>query len=204
MNGPSADTHRYSAPLVTRHWTIVAPVALLVLALAASGCSGDDDDKKAGPPTTTTGERAKRPPPPRERDEALREAAEARQQERELKDLKEDDRKFDESFEQTPFERAVQKLPIRKPPLYVEQYITGEGHKVYTAVNEKRFCTLSPAKREAAVSSFYRRADRLLRRAGIKDFAQVVTPLAATVENLPALATGRAGKVSLSRRGRNC
>lgn len=208
-NGPLAHPHRYSPPLVTGRWTTFVAIAILGLALGASGCSGDDDDgeKKAGASTTTTGDRPARPRPrpPTERDDARREAADAKQQERELKDLKEDDREFEESFKETPFERAVHKLPVRKPPLYVEQYIvTGEGHKVFTGVNEKRFCRQSAAKRQAAVSSFYRAADRSLRAAGVKDFVQVVTPLAATADNLPALATGRAGKVSLSRRGRSC
>ena len=191
---------------MTRRWPTLVPIALLALSLTASGCNGDDDEekKKAGPSTSTTADRAKPPPPPRERDDALRESAEANQQERELKDLEEDDRKFEQSFNETPFERAIHKLPVRRPPLYVEQYITGEGHKVYTAVDERRFCKLSRAKREAAVSSFYRAADRSLRRAGVKDFVQVVTPLAATTDDLPALATGQAGKVSLSRRGRSC
>ena len=189
---------------MTRRPTALATAALLALALVAAGCNGDEDDKKAAESTTTTGARGKPAPAPKEREEALREAAEAKQQERELKGLDEDDKEIEKSFEESPFERAILKLPIRKPPLYVEQYITGEGHKAYTAVDEKRFCKLSPAKREAAVTSFYKAADRDLRRAGVKDFVQVVTPLASTTEELPALATGRAGKVSLSRRGRSC
>lgn len=189
-----------------RPWTTFVAIAILALVPGAVGCGGDDGDgeKKTGASNSTTGDRPERPPPPAERDDARREAADARQQERELKDLKKDDRKFEEAFKQTPFERAVYKLPVRKPPLYVEQYITGEGHKLYTGVDEKRFCRLSVAKRQAAVSSFYRAAYRSLRAAGVKDFVQVVTPPAATAENLPALATGEAGKVSLSRRGRSC
>ena len=142
---------RYSAPLMIRAATILALVALLALALGASGCNGDDPEKKSGSSTATTRDRAKAPPP-RERNEALREAEEAQQQERELKDLEEDDKELEESFEGTPFERAIQKLPIRRPPLYVEQYITGEGHKVFTAVAERRFCRMSAARREAAVT----------------------------------------------------
>lgn len=200
----SGFAHRYDPPLVTRRRTALATAALLALTPVAAGCNGDDDEKTATGPTTTTGDRAKSPPPPKEREEALREAAEAKQQQRELKDLDKDDEKIEESFEESPFERAILKLPVRRPPLYVQQYITGEGHKVYTAVDEKRFCKMSRAKRQAAVTSFYKAADRSLRRAGVKDYVQVVTPLAATTEELPALATGQAGKVSLSRRGRGC
>ncbi len=190
---------------MTRRWLSVPLIALLVFALGASGCGGDDSEEKAASTTKEAGDRPKPPRPPKERDDARREAKEEKQQDRELKDLEEEERKFDKSFEETPFERAIQRLPIRKPPLYVEQYITGEGQrKLYTAVDEKRFCRLSPAQRTKAVTSFYREAKRSLSRSGVKDFLQVVTPLSATTEKLPALATARAGKVSLSRRGRSC
>ena len=213
-----SEPRRYDPPLVTRPWLSLPLIALLLLALGASGCGGDDSEEKAAstteeagdrseaPPTATeAGERRKAPRPPKERDDARREAAEKKQQARELEQAKRDDRKFDEAFEETPFERAIQRLPIRKPPLYVEQYITEQGRDtVYTAVDEKRFCKMTAAQRTKAVASFYRDARRSLRRAGVKGFAQVVTPLAETTEKLPALATARAGKVSLSRRGRNC
>ena len=115
-----------------------------------------------------------------------------------------EDRKLDRSFAETPFEKIVSGLPIREPPLFVEQYITSKGSStVYTAVAPKRFfCGRSPARRKAAVSAFYREADKLFRRGDVDDFVQVVTPIAVTTEELPALAVARNGSVALTKRGR--
>jgi len=134
-----------------------------------------------------------------------RAAAGDKKAERELdRREREEDREFDRHFEETPFEKLLDRLPIRKPPLHVEQYITTQGsHKVYTAVSKKRFlCQMTPHQRLAAVRAFYRHADAVVRRGGVKDFVQVVTPLAETAERLPALAVGRNGSVSLTKRGR--
>ena len=121
-----------------------------------------------------------------------------------MKALKKEDRKFDKSFKETSFERLVNKLPIQKPPLYVAQYISGDGHKLYTAVDRKRFCKLPAAERKKAVESFFNTADASFRRANVKDFEQVVTPLSDTIDKLPALATARQGAVTLTSRGRSC
>lgn len=129
-------------------------------------------------------------------------ARERRAIEKEKAEDEKDDREFDRSFKQTPFEETVATLPIRKPPLFVQQYIT-DGNTVYTAVAPKRFfCGRSPARRRALVTEFYRDADRRFRRRGIENFVQIVTPVAETLEELPALAIGRKGSVSLTRRGR--
>jgi hypothetical protein len=125
-----------------------------------------------------------------------------------VKRTREDVRKrreqFDQNFKQTPFEKLISELPIRKPPLYVEQYITNPGsHKLYTAVARKRFfCTLTPGQRALAVQVFYRDASKVFRAGGVKDFVQVVTPLAETTERLPALAVARHGSVQLTGLGR--
>lgn len=186
-------------------------ITLLALSFAVSGCGGDDDaaDKPGSSSTATTeAKEDTRPPgkvrPPKEAKAARAEAAEEEQAAREFKDLRQEDREFDRSFRETSFEGLVGKLPIGKPPLYVEQYITGEGHKLYTAVRRKRFCKLPAAGREKAVASFFQSADRVFRRAKVKDFEQVVTPLSETIEKLPALATARRNRVSLTSRGRDC
>lgn len=195
-------------------------VAIAIAAAAVfSGCGGEDDspDEAGSPPATGTaperpqggrgqersggGERAK------ERGKESTEAESRRLETRERREDRKDDKafeKFDEDFEETPFEKLIAKLPVRKPPLFVEQYITTEGsHKVYTAVDEKRFlCELTPRQRKAAVSAFNRSANRVFRGAGVKDFVQVVTPLAETTEELPALAIARNGSVSITVRGR--
>lgn len=207
--------------------TALLTTLVAVVAVVAIGCGGDDDgsdgERAATSPTVT--DRA-REPDTRERREragkngrgasgkgrggvkkrlskAERERERARERREAERDRKED-REFDRAFRETAFEKLVGQLPVRKPPLYVEQYITQQNsHRIYTAVDPKRFfCGKTPARRKAAVSAFYREASRSFRRRGIDDFVQVVTPLAETVENLPALAVAREGSVSLTKRGR--
>ena len=193
-----------------------------LVALLAAGCSGDDEESgnekastnaetapvtKPEPRGKTADKRrrrgAKRTPAKKKLSKAELEK-ERRALKREAARDRKEDREFDRGFEETPFEKLVSRLPVRKPPLFVEQYITSRGSStVYTAVAPRRFfCGRSRARRRDAVASFYRDADRLFRRGGVDDFALVVTPIAETTESLPALATGRDGKVSLTRRGR--
>lgn len=183
-------------------------LTVLALALALSSCGGGGDSENDSSSTQTNGaENQDKPPgkarPPKEAKGARQEAADKKQQARELKALKED-RNFDKSFKETSFERLVNKLPIQKPPLYVAQYISGDGHKLYTAVDRKRFCKLSAAAKKKAVESFFNTADASLRRADVKDFEQVVTPLSDKIDKLPALATARQGAVTLTSLGRGC
>lgn len=201
-------TQPMSPRAVTSRPIIVA--ALIGLTIAALGipsaCGGDDDSSK-GAATTTAPEPnvAKSEDPPKggaapgPTDEELQQ--DVREQERE----REEDRKFDESFRESPFDKLVNKLPIREPPLYVEQYITTTGsHTIYTAVDRKRFlCDLNARQRGKAVAGFYRSADRVFRSGGVNDFVQVVTPATPTREELPALATARKGSVSLTKLGRD-
>ena len=205
--------------------------ALLLLALLAAGCNGDDGSgrEKASTETqeATSTHQATAParePSARElrrqaaerRRRARREAAGRRRdgerdlerehaaRKREAARDRQQDRELDRSFEGTPLDKVLSRLPIGEPPLYVRQYLTFEGsHRVYTAVAPKRFfCGKTPARRKAAVTAFYRDADRRFRRAGIDDFVQVVTPVGGSAGELPALAVGRRGAVSLTARGR--
>ena len=173
-----------------------------LLAALAVGCSGDDEEpgkaaeeRRAGADKAQTAKNK-----PSKADLATERRALAKEAERDRKA----DRELDRGFSETPFEKIVGQLPIRKPPLFVEQYITSEGSStVYTAVARKRFlCGRSPADRKAAVSRFYRDADKLFRRSGVKGFVQIVTPIAETTDRLPALAVARQGSVSLTKRGR--
>lgn len=194
-----------------------------MLALAVAGCGGDDDSSKKADSTARTdtaetegarttpaqgkagGDRpgAKKVPEESKAEKAERIRKDREQEKRELAQLEKEDRNFDKSFKETPFEKLTSQLPVRKAPLYVEQYITGEGHKVYTAVDEKRFlCRMTVAQRKKAVASFFQAADKLMRSGGTDDFVQVVTPLSADIERLPALATARKGSVTLTARGR--
>lgn len=178
---------------------------LLTLALLVAGCGDDDDSGDAA--STQTGKdeirRAKTAPNPKEVAGARQERADEKRQKQEEQDL-EDDEEFDKAFEDTPFDRVVDKLPIRKPPLHVQQYISGDGHKLYAAVSRKRFCALSAARRNSAVGSFFDDADRTFRRGGIDDLELVVTPLAETLDKLPPLATASGKTVKLTSRGRDC
>ncbi len=194
---------------------LLSLIALIAL-LAAGGCGGGDDDsakKPAEPAKTATGPDPEDVAEAEEEDRSDenedtgptdRELREERQQDRE-DDSKFDERfkKFDEQFEETPFQKLTAKLPIGEPPLYVEQYISTEGsHEVYTAVERERFlCEWSPARRKKAVEEFYRAADEVMRAGGVEDFVQVVTVTSETTQQLPALATARDGSVALSSLG---
>lgn len=142
------------------------------------------------------------------------------------------DRAFDTRFQKTPFDRVVDKLPLRAPPLHVLQWVLTDRspildtrakrerfyrlseraqaqwlvpkleHKLYARVDEKQFYAMSESARAAAVKAFYRDAEKLFRQAGIRDFVLVVTPLTETLEQLPELAVGRAGSASLTLLGR--
>lgn len=200
----------------------VFPSLALLVAVLAVGCSDDDEEAGREDASTNPETAAVEKPDPRRKaaDEPRRGKAkgttakkkpskaeleaERRALKREGAQDRKEDREFDRGFSETRFEKIVSELPVRRPPLFVEQYITSKGSTtVYTAVAPRRFfCGRSPARRRAAVSSFYRDADRLFRRRGVKDFVLVVTPIAETTESLPALAMGRDGKVSLTRRGR--
>lgn len=211
----------------------VAALALAAVGLVA-GCGGDDDKAATDPSNTEgardaeeaarkqasrrireEGRRRKRAAREKRRREAqtpAQRAASARrrservaaQRAREREADQKADREFDKDFEESAFDKLVVKLPIRRPPLYVQQYITGTGgHRVYTAVDRRRFlCRMTPAQRRKAVADFFRAADTTMRAGGVDDFVQVVTVTTQTAQNLPALAEARRGSVKLTARGR--
>lgn len=68
-------------------------------------------------------------------------------------------RAFNEQFRKTPFDRAIDKLPLRKPPLEVEQWVTDSPpDKLSSDAARKRFYRLPARARKAAVRRFYRSA----------------------------------------------
>jgi hypothetical protein len=212
---------------------IIMPL-LAVLAVAAvallSGCNGDDDKASSTEAATNAEKEARkevtrrikaegrrqraaqrRAEARKNRTPAQRAAAERRSRrraaaarERDREADRKADREFDKGFAETAFDRLIAKLPIRKPPLYVAQYITSTGsHRVYTAVDRSRFlCRMSPAQRQRAVAAFFRAADRVMRAGGVDDFVQVVTVTSQATQELPALANARRGSVALTERGR--
>ena len=206
-----------------RRHIVVLAVLLAAVAVSAAGCGGSAETQapsSAGSSKSTRDQRETarsltgRPSPRNHREHLERAARSADPKRRrtatkkldelDRKRQRADDRKFDQAFKPTPFGKLVDRLAIRKPPLYVEQYVEIEGsHKLYTAVEPKRFfCGRSPSRRKAAVRMFYSDASRLFSRNGFSDFVQVVTPVSETAEKLPALAVGREGSVSLTSRGK--
>ena len=190
----------------------------LLLALTAavlavvSGCSDDSSEAPTRPARTadegtTTSEgraRTETAPAPRQGAKAKRGGKRKEGRGGAAPSDEEFDREFDEAFAETPFERLVCKLPIRRPPLYVRQYITtGEGHTVYTAVSRRRFfCRMSPAQREEAVRDFFTAADELFRDGGVNDLVQVVIAVGDTSTDPAPLARARRGSISLTKLGR--
>ncbi len=142
------------------------------------------------------------------------------------------DRAFDALFRNTLFDKAIDRLPFRKAPLHVRQWVTIDPsytldtlaqrerfyrmsereqarllirkpkHTLYARVDPERFYAMSERARAAAVKAFYRDAQRAFETAGIRDFVLVVTPLSETIGELPALAVGREGSASLTLLGR--
>lgn len=102
----------------------------------------------------------------------------------------------------TPYDEAVDALPLREPPLYVEQLLLDDSHELVVRTRARRFfCGRTPRQRLAAVRAYYERAQSEMSARGIDDFALVVDGLRETGD-IKALARGEAGKVSLTARGR--
>jgi hypothetical protein len=62
---------------------------------------------------------------------------------------------------------------------------------------------MSESARAAAVRKFYRDAEKIVKKKGIRDFVLVVTPLTKTLKELPAFAIGRDGRTMLTPLGQN-
>lgn len=214
--------------------TTVLIAFALALAGAALGCGGDDEKAATDPGNTEAARdaetqarkevnrRIREEGRKRRRAAKVRREARARtpaqraatarrrtrraavRRERERERDRKADRRFDRDFKESAFDKLVGKLPIRKPPLHVQQYITTSGsHRVYTAVDRGRFlCRMTPAQRRKAVAGFFRAADRVMRAGGIDDFAQTVTVTTQDAQDLPVLARAKRGSVTLTGQGR--
>ena len=72
-------------------------------------------------------------------------------------------RAFDEQFRKTPFDRTIEELPLRKPPLDVVQWVTDSPpDKLASKAERERFYRMSDRARAAAVKRFYRSAPHKL------------------------------------------
>lgn len=120
--------------------------------------------------------------------------------------MQEVERAQEEAFEaetaaNSPFDRAVDALPLRKPPLHVEQFLLQEnGHELVVRTS-RFFCRGSLSDRRAAVRAFYEGAREVMRAHGIEDFVLVVDALRETGEVKP-LARAAGDDVTITARGR--
>lgn len=177
-----------------------AVLAVLVSALALSACGGGDQEANTEvtvpkPQFAQTDSRLPPPEHPAEVDAVQGEIDRQLQAERETK-------REEAKYTSTPFEKAVERLPLHKPPLYAEQVILDGTHQLVVGIETKRsFCKRTAAQRTAAVQSFYEKADTLMRARKITDFTLDVIPLetAATPRNRLARAAG--GTAKLTARG---
>jgi hypothetical protein len=68
-------------------------------------------------------------------------------------------RAFNEQFRKTPFDKAIDKLPLRRPPLDVEQWVTDSPpNKLPNKATRERFYRMPERARRMAVRKFYRSA----------------------------------------------
>ena len=138
----------------------------------------------------------------------------------------------DTQFQKTPFDKAIDKLPFRKPPLHVRQWVMTDTrapidtradrerfyrltqaqqarllipapeHTLYARVDAEQWYAMTEDARAEAVKTFYRDARKVFAHASIDDFVLIVTPLTETLEHLPALAVGQNGSATLTSLGR--
>lgn len=111
---------------------------------------------------------------------------------------------LEEEFAQTPFGGAVDELPLRKPPLHVQQFVLeGDSHDLVVRVAPRRFlCDLSAEQRVTAVRAYFTAAERVMRDAGVRDFRLTVDAVRDTGEVRPLARASERG-VHLTARGRD-
>ena len=161
------------------------PSLFLALCVGLAACGGDDDDGAD---------------PAKLRDEAAKSfKASERQAKRDRQ--RDPDARDDERRE--PFVAVATTLPIRRPPLPIQQYVLDRGHRIIARPSARDFfCDRDVDERRLAVEAFYREADKRFRAGGIRDFSLLVAEHSPTLESIKPLATAEDGKVELTKRGR--
>lgn len=198
-----------------------APILLAAsIALAGCGTTGSADDAPATP-TPVTGTEEGSVAAGEEQLEAVdeqlqalgrRKAAakkagnhgEAEQLEQAMRDIERaQEEAADAEFgTDDPYDKAVDTLPLGKPPLYVKQFMIDDSHELVVRIAPRRFfCDRTPEQRLTAVSEYYAQARRKMAAAGIDDFAMVVDGLRDSGV-VRALARAQGDEVSLTARGR--
>lgn len=104
---------------------------------------------------------------------------------------------------QTPFDRALDSLPVHQPPLPVGQYETGVGNADITARLQARdfLCHRTLAARRTAVAWFERTTAAALARYHVKRFTLAVGLLDGRGDHFPLFAHVKNATVSLTRAG---
>jgi hypothetical protein len=103
---------------------------------------------------------------------------------------------------ETPFDRVIDTLPIREPPLPVQQYMSfGGRHLLVVRPTAHDYYCLSVGQRQAVVAAFSAQATPLFRSRGIHDASFVFDALRSTGVVHP-LARARGSSVSLTALGR--
>jgi len=114
------------------------------------------------------------------------------------------ERSSDRGATSQDFDRAVERLDIKQPPLRVQQTIQfGKSHRLYVAVRRRYFlCTLSVPERRRAVEEFFARSRHQLEDAGVNDFSMVVTRVQSAGMNYPRWAVAGPQRIRLTQAGR--
>ena len=193
------------------------PIAMLILALVFAGCgttSSSDDPTAAATPTPAVGTDEKSVEAVEahlqdlaRRKEAAKRAGDTKAVEELEQAMQKIEREQEAAHEKefgtaTPFDRAVDSLPLNEPPLYVEQFVLDDSNELVVRVRARRFfCGRAPEQRLAAVRAYHALAERAMRSEGIEDFAMIVDGLRETGVVKP-LARAEKDVVSLTARGR--
>jgi hypothetical protein len=150
-------------------------------------------------PSKFSPETDSRLPPPRNPAKIDQTQAEIERQQQ----IDRDTRRQEAELTRTPYEKAVERLPLHTGPLYVEQVTLDPTHRLVVSVQtERSFCGRSPSQRQAAVADFYGKAVKLMRARRVKGFELFVSPLSKPPTAKYDLAVGRRGSISLTAYGR--
>ena len=190
-----------------------APLLFFIcFGLAACGTTGSADPPAAATPTVTVGtddasedaiadqlsELARR------KEAAVRagDTQTADQLEQAMRDIERAEMNAIEAETADPYNSAIDQLPLKEPPLHVQQFELDDSHELVVRTDRKRFlCATSADQRLAAIEAYYELADKAMRDRGIDDFELIVDTASETGQMRPLAKAGPKG-VRLTARGR--
>ena len=103
-------------------------------------------------------------------------------------------------------EQAQERLPIREPPLPIQQYVLTDGsHDVVARLDSRDFfCIGDQGARRAAIEAYFDQAETAFRKHDIDDFSLTVALNSEDINHFKVLARAdRAHGVKLTERGRS-